>query len=40
MNLNLTVRGTRLDREVYWPARKSWAVMNLPKSWGSMELAE
>jgi len=40
LNLNLTVKGKQLDREVYWPARKDWAVMNLPKVWGSMELVD
>ena len=40
LNVNLTVKGRRLDREVYWPAAKDWAVMNLPKVWGSAELVE
>ena len=40
LNLNLTVKGRRLDREVYWPRRKDWGVMNLPKTWGSVELAD
>jgi len=31
---------TKLDREVYWPARKDWGAMNLPKTWGSMVLVE
>lgn len=40
VNLNLTVKGTKLDREIYWPARKDWGVMNLPKTWGTMVLVE
>ncbi|NQT50478.1 hypothetical protein HQ576_00420, partial [bacterium] len=40
LNLNLTVKGAKLDREIYWPARKDWGAMNLPKTWGSMVLVE
>lgn len=40
LNLNLTIKGRRFDREVYWPSPKGWGVLNLPKTWGSMELAE
>ena len=40
LNLNLTVQGTRFNREVYWPWVKDWGVQNLPKTWGTLELAE
>lgn len=41
LSVNLTVRGKRFTREVYWPWTKSdWALANWPKMWGSLELAE
>jgi hypothetical protein len=41
LSVNLTVKGKRFAREVYWPWTKSdWSVQNLPKSWGSVELAD
>lgn len=40
LNLNLTVQGTRFNRDVYWPWMKDWGVQNLPKTWGTLELAE
>ncbi|MBP5232459.1 MAG: hypothetical protein J6333_03540 [Planctomycetes bacterium] len=40
VNFNLTVKGKTSDREVFWPAAKSWAVQNQPQSWGSVTLAE
>jgi hypothetical protein len=40
LNLNLTVQGMRFNRDVYWPWVKDWGVQNLPKNWGTLELAE
>lgn len=40
LNLNLNIKGARHDREVFWPEAKSWGIMNLPKHWGSVELAD
>ena len=40
LNLNLTVQGLRLDREVYWPAAKSEGIEAHPEQWGSAVLAE
>jgi hypothetical protein len=40
LNLNLTVQGTRFNRQVYWPWMKDWGVQNLPKTWGTLELAK
>jgi len=41
VSLNLTVKGQRFNREVYWPWTKTdWATANWPKMWGSLELAE
>lgn len=40
LNLNITVRGSRFNSEVYWPRAKEWVVQNLPKTWGSMRLVE
>jgi hypothetical protein len=39
-DVNLTARGKRLDRQVYWPRAKDWSVTNLPKTWGTLELVE
>lgn len=40
LNINLTVKGARYDREVFWPEAKNWGIMNLPKHWGSVELID
>jgi len=41
LNLNLTVKGQRFNREVYWPWTKAdWATANWPKMWGSLKLVE
>ncbi|MCY3021020.1 MAG: hypothetical protein NTW87_18550 [Planctomycetota bacterium] len=41
LNLNLTVKGQRFSREVYWPWTKAdWALANWPKMWGTVQLAE
>ncbi|HEY3323278.1 MAG TPA: sugar-binding protein [Planctomycetota bacterium] len=41
VSVNLTVKGQRFSREVYWPWTKTdWALANWPKMWGSVELAE
>jgi hypothetical protein len=41
VSVNLTVKGQRFNREVYWPWTKTdWALANWPKMWGSVELAE
>ena len=41
LSVNLTVKGKRFTREVYWPWTKTdWALANWPKMWGSLELVE
>jgi hypothetical protein len=41
LSVNLTIKGQRFSREVYWPWTKTdWAVSNWPKMWGSVELAD
>ncbi|MGD0093662.1 MAG: sugar-binding protein, partial [Planctomycetota bacterium] len=41
LSVNLTVKGKRFAREVYWPWTKAdWALANWPKMWGSLELVE
>ena len=40
LNLNLTVQGTRFNRDVYWPWMKDAGVQNDPGTWGTLELAE
>lgn len=37
-NLNLTIRGESLTREVFWPNEKGWNVLNMPRFWGVVEL--
>ena len=40
LNVNLTVKSKRLDRELYWPTPKSAGVLTSPAAWGTMTLAE
>ncbi len=40
INLNLSVKGTDGDREVYWPRRKSNAIQTRPESWGAVQLTQ
>ncbi|MBM4080039.1 MAG: hypothetical protein FJ278_10090, partial [Planctomycetes bacterium] len=40
LNLNLTVKGIQLDREVYWPSPKSEGAPDRPETWGSVGLAD
>ncbi len=36
----ITIKGHDHNRNVYWPIKKQWIVTNLPKTWGSLKLAE
>jgi hypothetical protein len=38
INLNLSIHGQELDREVFWPRSKSAGVQKEPENWGSMQL--
>ena len=38
-NVNLSVRGTAGDREVYWPEPKDRHVTTNPGTWGRVECA-
>jgi hypothetical protein len=40
VNLNLSVRGQRAEREVYWPNAKAWGAPARPETWGTLNLAE
>jgi hypothetical protein len=41
LSANLTIKGQRYNREVYWPWTKTdWAQSNWPKMWGSLELVQ
>lgn len=40
LSLNLAVKGTDGDREVFWPRLKTGEVMSRPSEWGSVILAE
>jgi len=40
VNVNLTIRGGELNREVYWPESKDKNVATQPGLWGSMELGD
>jgi len=41
LNLNITVKGSRYAREVFWPRTKAdWPTANWPKMWASMQLVE
>lgn len=39
-NVNVTIKGERFDREVYWPRVKDEQVCLHPESWGTVELGE
>ncbi len=40
LNINITVKGQRFDREVYWLRPKDWSTLHLPHLWGSVVLSE
>lgn len=40
LNLNLSVQGQTLNREVYWPNAKGWGSPAHPEQWGTVELAD
>lgn len=39
LNLNLSVKGVQLDREVFWPLPKSDGTPDHPENWGTVVLA-
>ncbi|MGQ9520344.1 MAG: sugar-binding protein [Candidatus Fervidibacter sp.] len=40
LNINLTVKGKRYDREVYWHRQKDSGVLQAPNLWGTIELSD
>ncbi len=40
LSLCLAVKGAHFARDVFWPEAKNWAVINWPKTWGSVTLSE
>lgn len=40
MNLNLSIKGVKFDREVYWPQKKASGVTMKPTLWGTMKLVD
>lgn len=40
LNINLTVKGRRYDREVYWHRQKGSGVLQAPNLWGTIELSD
>jgi hypothetical protein len=40
LNLNLTIQGGEVKRELYWPAAKDKNIATQPGLWGSVELVE
>jgi len=38
VNLNLTIKGSQYNREVFWPAPKEANIATQPGLWGSLEL--